>query len=118
MDRDDLPGILRRLEHHRERHAERGLVLRILWVLAGFVVLAVGLAMVVLPGPAVVVIPLGLAMLSFEFAWAERLLATSVRRSVQAKRKAAEASRRSAVAAAAGVVLVLAAVVAAIALYL
>ena len=118
MDRDDLPDILRRLERQRERHADRGLVLRIAWVLAGFLVLAAGLAMVVLPGPAVVVIPLGLAMLSFEFAWAERLLATSVRRGVQAKRKAAEAGRRSAVAAAVGIVLLLAAVVAAIALYL
>jgi uncharacterized protein (TIGR02611 family) len=40
----------------------------------GFTVLLIGLAMVVLPGPAVVVIPLGLAILATEFLWARRLL--------------------------------------------
>lgn len=40
----------------------------------GFTVLLIGLAMVVLPGPAVVVIPLGLVILATEFAWARRLL--------------------------------------------
>ena len=40
----------------------------------GFAVLAVGVAMIVLPGPAVVVIPLGLAILASEYAWARRLL--------------------------------------------
>ncbi len=40
----------------------------------GFTVLAIGLAMVVLPGPAVVVIPLGLTILATEFVWARRLL--------------------------------------------
>ena len=33
-----------------------------------------GLALVVLPGPAVVVVPLGLALLATEFAWARRLI--------------------------------------------
>ncbi len=33
-----------------------------------------GLAMMVLPGPATVVIPLGLALLSTEFIWARRVL--------------------------------------------
>lgn len=36
----------------------------------GGTVLAIGIALLVLPGPAVVVIPLGLAILSAEFAWA------------------------------------------------
>jgi uncharacterized protein (TIGR02611 family) len=40
----------------------------------GFAVLAVGLLMLVLPGPAIVVIPLGLAILATELAWARRLL--------------------------------------------
>jgi tellurite resistance protein TerC len=40
----------------------------------GFTVLLIGLAMVVLPGPAVVVIPLGLAILATEFVWARRVL--------------------------------------------
>jgi uncharacterized protein (TIGR02611 family) len=40
----------------------------------GFTVLLVGVALLVLPGPAVVVIPLGLAILASEFLWARRLL--------------------------------------------
>lgn len=40
----------------------------------GFTVLLIGVGMVVLPGPAVVVIPLGLAILATEFVWARRLL--------------------------------------------
>ena len=42
--------------------------------LVGFTVLAVGIAMIVLPGPAVVVIPVGLGILGLEFAWARRWL--------------------------------------------
>jgi tellurite resistance protein TerC len=40
----------------------------------GFTVLAIGIAMIVLPGPAFLVIPLGLAILATEFVWAEALL--------------------------------------------
>lgn len=42
-------------------------------VIGGTVVL-VGVAMIVLPGPAILVIPLGLAILATEFVWARRLL--------------------------------------------
>jgi hypothetical protein len=85
MDRDDVPEILRRLERWRESHRGRSVLYRVTWVAAGFLVLLTGLAMTVLPGPAVVVIPLGLAMLSLEFVWAERLLDVSVRRGLRAK---------------------------------
>jgi len=37
-------------------------------------VLLIGLAMVVLPVPAFIVIPVGLGILAVEFAWARRLL--------------------------------------------
>lgn len=47
---------------------------RVIVAVMGFTVLLVGLAMVVLPGPAVVVIPLGLAILATEFVWARRVL--------------------------------------------
>jgi uncharacterized protein (TIGR02611 family) len=40
----------------------------------GFTVLLIGLAMIVLPGPAIVVIPIGLGILATEFIWARRLL--------------------------------------------
>jgi tellurite resistance protein TerC len=40
----------------------------------GSTVLLLGVAMIVLPGPAFVLIPLGLAILATEFLWARRLL--------------------------------------------
>jgi len=40
----------------------------------GFTVLGIGIAMLALPGPAIVVIPIGLAILATEFVWAKRLL--------------------------------------------
>ena len=48
---------------------------RIVIALIGGTVLLIGVAMTVLPGPAVVVIPAGLAILGIEFAWARRWLA-------------------------------------------
>ena len=41
---------------------------------AGGLVLVLGVAMIVLPGPAVAVIPVGLTILGKEFAWAKRWL--------------------------------------------
>ena len=43
-------------------------------MVTGFTILAVGVAMIVLPGPAVIVIPIGLAILATEFLWARKLL--------------------------------------------
>ena len=43
---------------------------KILIALMGGTVLLIGIAMVVLPGPAIIVIPIGLAILATEFAWA------------------------------------------------
>ncbi len=40
----------------------------------GTTVLQFGIALIVLPGPAVLVIPLGLAILASEFAWARRVI--------------------------------------------
>ena len=47
---------------------------RIAISIVGGTVLAIGVAMIVLPGPAFVVIPLGLAILGAEYAWARRWL--------------------------------------------
>lgn len=48
---------------------------RIVVLVTGATVLLVGLLMVVMPGPAILVIPAGLAILATEFIWARRLLA-------------------------------------------
>ena len=47
---------------------------RVIVAVIGFTVLLIGVAMIVLPGPAIVVIPLGLAILATEFVWARRVL--------------------------------------------
>ena len=56
---------------------------RIAVALVGGTVLLVGLAVIVLPGPAFVVIPVGLAILGLEFAWARRWLRKVKNRSAQ-----------------------------------
>jgi len=40
----------------------------------GFICLLIGLIFILLPGPAVIFLPLGLALLSLEFAWAKLCL--------------------------------------------
>jgi len=45
---------------------------RFLVGLLGGAIMAIGVAMIVLPGPAFIVIPLGLAVLATEFNWARR----------------------------------------------
>jgi tellurite resistance protein TerC len=47
---------------------------RLVVIVIGFTVLVIGLALIVLPGPAFLVIPFGLAILATEFLWARRLL--------------------------------------------
>ncbi len=48
---------------------------RLVVAVVGTTVLLFGIALVFLPGPAFVVIPIGLGILGLEFAWARRLLA-------------------------------------------
>jgi tellurite resistance protein TerC len=43
-------------------------------VVVGATVLLIGIALLVLPGPAFIVIPIGLAILATEYAWARRWL--------------------------------------------
>ncbi|MCB1059001.1 MAG: PGPGW domain-containing protein [Calditrichaeota bacterium] len=47
---------------------------RLVRTVIGFSVLAVGVLLIVLPGPAVVVIPIGLAILASEYTWARKYL--------------------------------------------
>jgi len=68
------PRIVERLAAQRARHRQRPLIARALYIAVGFTVLLGGVAMLLLPGPAFLVIPIGLAVLSLEFAWAEKLL--------------------------------------------
>jgi tellurite resistance protein TerC len=47
---------------------------KLIIAIIGGTVLLIGVALIVLPGPAFIVIPVGLAILATEFAWARRAL--------------------------------------------
>lgn len=59
---------------------------RVVVLLVGSTILGIGAAMIVLPGPALLVIPLGLAILAIEFAWARRWL-SGIRKRVDGLRR-------------------------------
>jgi uncharacterized protein (TIGR02611 family) len=81
-----------KLAERRENHLQRGRLYRVLFMIAGTIVTLVGVAMLVLPGPALVVIPVGLAMLAMEFAWAERWLERALAQAERAQNTAKEAT--------------------------
>ena len=47
---------------------------KIIVAVIGFTVLAFGILLIVFPGPAFIVIPIGLSILATEFVWAKKLL--------------------------------------------
>lgn len=47
---------------------------RLIIAVIGFTVLLIGIALLVMPGPAIIVIPVGLTILATEFVWARTLL--------------------------------------------
>jgi uncharacterized protein (TIGR02611 family) len=111
------PSLVERLRARRDRHLRHGIVYRGVFVLAGFTVLLAGLAMVVLPGPALIVIPIGLAMLALEFAWAENLLERALERAELAKQRASRATPRQRILSAIAITLAVAAAIALAVLY-
>jgi len=91
-ERPDEPELVRRLRARQAEHKQRGRLYRWAFVAVGIAVLGIGVAMLALPGPAFVVIPIGLAILSLEFAWAELLLEKALVKGEEARRKASEAT--------------------------
>jgi uncharacterized protein (TIGR02611 family) len=98
-----------RLAERREAHARRNRFYRVGFAIVGATVTLAGIAMLVTPGPAFVVIPIGLAMLALEFAWAERLLDHALDQAEIAQRKAAATTRTQRALGAIATVLTLAA---------
>lgn len=78
-----LKNDIRRLAIASYRQARKAVIL-----LIGSSVLVIGAAMILLPGPAFIVIPLGLTILSIEFAWARRWL-REIRARIQGAREIA-----------------------------
>jgi uncharacterized protein (TIGR02611 family) len=71
---------LERLREQRERHLGRSRFYRVPFALVGFTLVLAGVALLVLPGPGLLVIAAGLAMLALEFSWAERILERTLER--------------------------------------
>lgn len=74
-----------------------GMARRIVVTVVGVSVVLIGVALLVLPGPAFVVIPIGLAILSLEFAWARHWLnkiRETTNRAIRGKGEAEDARQR------------------------
>ena len=104
-ERRPRPKLIEKLEARRATHRERGRLFRIGFGVVGALVLLGGVIMLVTPGPAFVLIPIGLAMLSLEFVWAERLLEKSLEQAQMAQEKAAQTTRTQRILAAIATVL-------------
>jgi uncharacterized protein (TIGR02611 family) len=76
------------LRERRARHKQRNIVVRVVYLAAAMAVLIAGVLMLLLPGPAFVVIPVGLTLLALEFASAERMLDRALDQADAAKSKA------------------------------
>jgi uncharacterized protein (TIGR02611 family) len=84
--------LAQRLARRREHHVKRSTLYRVGFAIVGGLVTLAGVAMLALPGPAFLVIPVGLAMLALEFRWAERLLEKALDKADQARESARNAS--------------------------
>lgn len=109
--REDIQRRVRAVQQH---YHDGGPALRAVWVVVAVVVIVAGLAMTVLPGPATIVVPIGLAMLAVRFRWAQWALRQMIDRGVRLQRRFVKASplvRMAATGLFLGVVAVLALVV-------
>ncbi|MDP4000309.1 MAG: PGPGW domain-containing protein [bacterium] len=78
-------ALVKRLRDNRHNHRQRHKAIRGLTIAAGVVVVVAGLLMLVLPGPGLAVILVGLYLLALEFHWAERLLGVALEHADRAK---------------------------------
>jgi uncharacterized protein (TIGR02611 family) len=84
--------IHRRATAVQRQYHRHGPLFQALWLVAAFIVIAVGIAMIVIPGPAILVIPIGLAMLAARFRWAQVLLRATIDYGVALQRRFSKAS--------------------------
>lgn len=80
-----VDALLSRLDSWAEVGGLRALLLKGAVTVTGPLVILAGVAMLVLPGPGLVVIAAGLALLALEYPWARHTLALLVRKLAQAK---------------------------------
>ena len=93
MDSASSKSLLDKLNHALKLDQLSPGIRRIIIGIVGGTVLLIGFALIFLPGPAIVVIPVGLAILATEFAWARRYL-QKARDLVKRKGKSKERSAK------------------------
>lgn len=81
-------ALIDRLDAWAHRSAARSMVVKLVVTVVGPLVVLAGVAMTVLPGPGLVVIGLGLALLALEYDWARRALRFMGRRLSDARQAA------------------------------
>jgi uncharacterized protein (TIGR02611 family) len=71
----DDKSMIDRVRERKEKHKQRGKIYRAVWVVLGSIVILGGLALSLpgIPGPGLLLVAAGLAMLALEFDRAERL---------------------------------------------
>ena len=84
---------IERLREQRDRHLSRSRFYRVPFAVLGFTIVLVGIAMLVLPGPGLLVMAAGFAMLALEFAWAERVLERTLEQMSKTSRTVRRANR-------------------------
>ena len=77
-----------RWQRRLHSHPALSLTTKVVVALVGGTVLLIGVVMIVTPGPALVLIPLGLAILATEFEWAHHWLEKARRKAQEARAKA------------------------------
>jgi len=82
------PRFLARLHARMHRHPVTGLITKVVVTVVGLAVMFAGVVMMVTPGPGIVALLLGLAILSTEWRWADKLLDTARERARAAADKA------------------------------
>jgi uncharacterized protein (TIGR02611 family) len=88
------PSIFRRWREQIARYRALHVTWQITVLTIGIAIICAGLAMLVLPGPGWAAIFVGLAVLSTEFMWAERLLTWTKRQARQAADRALDPRHR------------------------
>jgi uncharacterized protein (TIGR02611 family) len=78
-------ALLSRLDSWAEKGTVRALLIKVGVTVAGPLVILAGVAMLVLPGPGLVAIAAGLAVLALEYRWARRALALMGRKLSQVR---------------------------------
>jgi uncharacterized protein (TIGR02611 family) len=95
---------IQRLQERKRRHKQRPRVVRWGVVVLGVLVTLAGVVMTgPVPGPGFLIIPVGLALLALEFAWAENLLEKAVVWADGAREKARNRSKGEKIATGIGI---------------